>query len=749
MRLSITLLLSLLTGCIKRPPPKDGYVVRDISFEGNGSVIGGFVGRNSGISSYTLQGAMVQGQNGRMVWLAPSRRRVYLNEEELRLDAWRLETWYAHHGYFDARFTGWDVTVIRDQRGLFRVPAVRITGRISEGRPTLVGPPPDTEGSGIDWVGFEEMSSRVSRPLLGRIRSRAALQPDAIFTVDALNATEAVTRTIMIENTFARAQVRSEVDIYAQNNTAHVRIVTEPGPSCTFGELELVGSFNIPRDIILAEVAFKEGEPYKASKLSETQQRLFSLGAFSVVNVTPQLETSEGAAIPVKITLTERKPKQLQVGGGFLSESNKQSIYGSTTFQHVNLGNQLIRFDGELTAGYAVIGAWNVFEPTPTEENLDVADQGFVYGVEGTFRYPRAFGMPKLTLELAGGAEKVIEVNYSYFSPDIAPGLTFKINKPLMLQLGYQLSLYTYSKYSDGADSTERFAPELGERVTLSELNQSLIVNTRDNPLSTRRGFYGLYEITEAGGLLQGTYSFFRLQADQRLFLDMKELGNIAIGRDALGNPRRLRQIIGLSPDLVFAGRASGGLIIPYGEAAEQLVPLQERLYLGGSSDVRGWSRNLLGPYSCESSPGIDRFGGTLLDLIVDPEQRGYGCSAPSGYAGANDTVVPVGGLYAMNFSTELRRYFVDDTYGLVVFADMGMVFLDRDELTAEWSRWVSNRPNLSGGDSFLASTIGLGLRYNTPIGPLRVDGGYRLDNDERYLFEQDFRFHLALGETF
>lgn len=749
MRLSITVLLSLSTGCIKRPPPQEGYVVRKVTFEGNGSVAGGFLGSNSGISDYTLQGAMVQGHNGRMVWLAPARRRVYLDDEELRLDAWRLETWYAHHGYFNAYFLGWDVTVVQERRGLFRAPAVRITGRINEGEPTLVGAPPDMEGPGIEWLGFEDLSSRVSRPLLNRIRNRSPLQSGQTFTVAALNATEAVTMSIMVENTFARAKVDSEVDIYAQSNSAHVQIVTEPGPSCTFGELELVGSFDIPREIILAEIAFKEGEPYKASKLNETQQRLFSLGAFSVVNVIPLIAESEGSEIPVTISLTERKPKQLQIGGGLLSESSKQSVYGSTTFQHVNLGNRLIRFDGELTAGYAVIGAWDLVDSNNTEERFDVSDQGVIYGAEGTLRYPRAFGLPKLSLELSGGAEKVIDVNYAYFSPEIAPGLSIKINKPLMLQLSYQLSLYTYSKYDDGTQSSARFAPEIGERVTLSELNQSLIVNTRDNPLSTRKGFYGLYEVTEAGGLLQGTYSFLRLHADQRIFLDMKGIGNLSFGKDEFGNPRRLRQIIGWSPDLVFAGRASGGLIIPYGEVSEQLVPLQERMYLGGSSDVRGWSRNLLGPYTCDNSPEIDRFGGTLLDRIQDPAQLGYGCSNSKGYAGINDSVVPIGGLYAMNFSLELRRYFVDDTYGLVVFGDMGMVFLDQDELVSEWNRWRDSRPNLSAGDPFLAPTVGLGLRYNTPIGPVRVDGGYRLDNDERYLFEQKFRFHLALGETF
>jgi hypothetical protein len=187
-------------------------------------------------------------------------------------------------------------------------------------------------------------------------------------------------------------------------------------------------------------------------------------------------------------------------------------------------------------------------------------------------------------------------------------------------------------------------------------------------------------------------------------------------------------------------------------ENLDQRIPIRrvtEEVLRAALSTVTPDGVACLCPLECFPSPPLEASFQLLLDRIQDPAQLGYGCSNSKGYAGINDSVVPIGGLYAMNFSLELRRYFVDDTYGLVVFGDMGMVFLDQDELVSEWNRWRDSRPNLSSGDPFLAPTVGLGLRYNTPIGPVRVDGGYRLDNDERYLFEQKFRFHLALGETF
>lgn len=750
MRARSLLLGSLLVGCAarrnspRRPaPPANAPVVRKISFEGNSGVFGG-------TNDYTLRGAMEQGQNESLTWLAPRRRRAYLDEEELRLDGWRIETWYAHHGYFNAQFLGWDVVEVR-RKGL-RPAAVKVIGRVAEGQQTLVKAPARSEEAALTWTGFDDLSARVSKPLLSQIRNRAALQAGGPFSIDALSSTESSTLAVMVENTFARATVRSEVDVYPAESAAQVRIVTEPGPSCQFGALELEGAFDIPREIILAEITFKEGDAYKASKLAETQQRLFSLGVFSVVNVSPLLEESDGPEVPIRVVLTERKPQQLQVGGGFLVESNKQDVHTSLNYRHVNLGNRLIRFDGEVTAGYTVIGQLDLSNLNDDADSYTVSDQGGVGGVEGTLSYPRAFGYRNLTTDLTVGAERVIEVNYSYFSPRISPSLSYRISSAMQAQLSYGLTLFNYSNYvATASDIAAGVVPVEGELYSLSELKQSLIVDTRDNPLSTRQGYYGIFELTEAGGPLQGRYNFLRGEIDQRFFWDLKELGDIRLGEDEFGNSRYLRQRIGWTPELVIAGRIGGGAIWEFGGDNDLPVPLQERLYLGGSSDMRGWSRNLLGPYVCSESGDINRFasGAGVLSLLQSEDTIGYGCSSANGYAGVNDTVVPIGGLYALNLSGELRRYFVDDTYGVALFADTGMVWLDLDELKEDWQRYVAARPDLGSGDRFLAPTVGLGLRYNTSIGPLRIDFGYRLNDDPRYRFEKQYRFHFALGETF
>ena len=46
--------------------------------------------------------------------ISPKKRRTYLDKDTLELDAWRLETWYAHQGYFDAKVEGWDLHIVDD-----------------------------------------------------------------------------------------------------------------------------------------------------------------------------------------------------------------------------------------------------------------------------------------------------------------------------------------------------------------------------------------------------------------------------------------------------------------------------------------------------------------------------------------------------------------------------------------------------------------------------------------------------------
>jgi len=145
-----------------------------------------------------------------------------------------------------------------------------------------------------------------------------------------------------------------------------------------------------------------------------------------------------------------------------------------------------------------------------------------------------------------------------------------------------------------------------------------------------------------------------------------------------------------LSKRITLALSARGGLA--YGLGDTEQLPLVERFFLGGRSTVRGYVQDGLGP------------------------------------KGADGTTPTGGNAYLMGnieFRTDIGKGF-----GLVPFFDMGNVWLKANEISL----------------MSLKFTTGLGLRYDTPVGPLRVDYGVKLS---RQTGESRGEIHFSVGHAF
>jgi outer membrane protein insertion porin family len=147
---------------------------------------------------------------------------------------------------------------------------------------------------------------------------------------------------------------------------------------------------------------------------------------------------------------------------------------------------------------------------------------------------------------------------------------------------------------------------------------------------------------------------------------------------------------------LVLATRVQLGSIDPIGGST---VPLPRRYFLGGSSGVRGWSRYEISPLS--------------------------------------ESGVPIGGNSLFALSTELRAR-IRRNLGAVAFLDSGNVWADT---------WGINLRDLR-------YAIGSGLRYQTPVGPIRFDFGYQLNPIPGLLVDGEpqsrrWRMHFSIGQAF
>jgi len=134
---------------------------------------------------------------------------------------------------------------------------------------------------------------------------------------------------------------------------------------------------------------------------------------------------------------------------------------------------------------------------------------------------------------------------------------------------------------------------------------------------------------------------------------------------------------------------ARAGVIRPYGSTVE--VPIQKRFFAGGRTTVRGFSQDSLGPKGDDGSP--------------------------------------TGGNYQLILNAEMR-FPLDYGFLFATFVDAGSVWLSRDPL--------------NGFD--LRESAGLSLRYITPVGPISVDYGWKLD---RRPGESPGEWSFAIGMVF
>jgi outer membrane protein insertion porin family len=229
--------------------------------------------------------------------------------------------------------------------------------------------------------------------------------------------------------------------------------------------------------------------------------------------------------------------------------------------------------------------------------------------------------------------------------------------------------------------------PEEDSRSNI--LGSSLSRDTRDFVLNPRRGEYRVVAASIAGGILGGLNDFYVFTANEQMY-------------HARGGS-------------VLAWRARAGFADSYGRSAE--VPVEDRFYLGGGNSVRGYAEASLGPRTVEA--GVSSVDGGDFILLANVEFR-----------------------YPLPF---FGRWNFAGTF----FLDGGNVWASASDVRGSNFRLTSDVSETTVDD--FRYGIGLGIRYNTPIGPIRVDYGYPLKPDRFDPENSNDRgtFYLSLGQIF
>jgi outer membrane protein insertion porin family len=232
--------------------------------------------------------------------------------------------------------------------------------------------------------------------------------------------------------------------------------------------------------------------------------------------------------------------------------------------------------------------------------------------------------------------------------------------------------------------------PREDQEIQISSVSPTFFWDRRNDPINPTRGFFASASVEYAFPLFRAETNFVK-----------------GFTQGAWYRPLSERSL------LAFSGRI--GVIEPLKPADERggVVPFAERFLAGGETTHRAFKTDSLG-ILCEDDPappgGTEQCGTLIRD--------------------ENGRLIAIGGKALVLLSAEYR-FPLFASLGGSVFVDGGNVFADSgDVFDVGEFRWG----------------VGTGLRYLTPIGPVRLDIGFKLDRKEG---EDPYATFLSLGYAF
>ncbi len=426
-----------------------------------------------------------------------------------------------------------------------------------------------------------------------------------------------------------------------------VTFTIQEGDRAFVQRVNIVGNTRTKDKVIRREVLVAPGDIYSTTRVETSKKRLENLGYFSHVETYPD-DTNVPSRKDLTVEVEEKRTGSLNFGAGF---STVDSFVGFV----------------ELTQGNFDIMNWPTF--TGAGQKFRLRLQG------GQQRKDFVVGLTEpwfLDRPLSLGSELFYhEANFlSSLYDQRNYGISILARKPITRFLSVNLE-YRLEEI-DIFNVANTLPPEIQidkGAHTKSQITPSFIFDTRDNPFITRKGQRIVFTPYVAGGFLGGdvqTYGgdleasqYFHLPADLILLVN----GELA------------------AVDTWGGGKQSG----VYGEG----VPIFDRLFLGGSNNLRGFNFRDVGPKNKNSGE-------------------------------------PLGGRTLVRWTVEMTFPIIEKVRG-AVFTDAG--FVD---------------PNAFDVGGRLSSDVGIGLRLDLPVGPIRIDYGFPIQTGGNNSSSGKFNFNVG-----
>ncbi|MFZ0814616.1 MAG: POTRA domain-containing protein [Candidatus Sulfotelmatobacter sp.] len=635
----------------------------------------------------------------------------------------------------------------------------------------------------IEITGNKYFSQKMLHERL-QIQSASKFISHGRYSGNLLKSDVATLQTMYVANGFRQAKIQTKVDdnYHHSDNRLAVHIQIEEGPQTVVGTLQIVGNQKVSANAF-PELNTSANQPYSEQNLANDRESILNYyfnHGFS--NATLEITTTPTSGQPNRedVTYTIQEGEQFfvnQVMVGGLDHTRDYVVQ-----REIQVAAKQPLSQGDLLDTQSKLYDLGIFsqvdtavqnpEGTDPQKNVLVQVQEakrytFTYGLGLEFETGLPAGSnspsgdtgvsPRVEFDITrlnvGGRDQTLTFQshvgrlqqrglVSYEIPKLFNNNRFKLFYTIYYDNSLDVSTFTSQRLEGKIDLRQQIGKQLlnhstsityrfeYRRVKASHFASdfspaefslfslpahvggpgfTFIRDKRDNPLESTKGQYFTLDAFAAS-------SYVGSQADY----------GRALGQDstyyAFGRPNH-KFVFARSTTLGLEQVYHGTRVLPPGACAvtnlttscadETVIPLPEVFFAGGGNSHRGFGLNQAGPRDPDSGFPI---GGTAL--FVNSEELRF---------------------------PQISLPYLGEGFGFAIFHDMGNVFTAGHDMITGLLRWhqpdpaqcllsggIPNTPcmtqfNNSGYD-YTSHAVGLGLRYKTPIGPLRFDFGYNLN---------------------
>lgn len=543
-------------------------------------------------------------------------------------------------------------------------------------------------------------------------------------------------RELYVANGFREVHVLAEQqeNYLGQRGDLFVRFRVEEGPQTVVAELKIEGNQALSTDYLLEQgVNSEPRQPYSQYNVLGDRDNILALyfnEGFPEARFS--FEATE-ASEPNRVRLLYRIHEGPQIRVKEIVVSGTEHTRADTIEKELKVQPNAPLRQGELIESQRRLYNMGIFsraQIAPQNPSGTDTDKTLIVLVEEAKRYTIAYGGGVEVQRLGGAANDPVGRSFrasprgllefskanmagrghtlslkarastlqyrflgSYLAPNFLSRPSFSLELSAYAEKASDVRTFTARKYEAGVQLIQRISPRttLGYRygfrrvlvdanslkvdplsiplfsqpTKISYFGAAWIRDHRDNPAEATAGDFSSLEGIIAAKTIGATANFLRIQAQNSTFHPLGKL--------------------------TFARSTRFGAITRFAGSQTFDIPLPEKLYAGGGNSLRGFGFNQAGPRTLTGYP----IGGEML-LALNQELR-----------------------------FPMRLPFIKGRLGGAIFYDAGNVFSSVENFTFR----TSPRPQPLGMGDFFSHAVGLSFRYGTPIGPVRLDFGYLLNN--------------------